>query len=140
MVLYAPAICPKCGGAFRSDVLIAEAPWIIPSYRASGGLCPRCGRTGAIPAWVYRFHDVAAQSRDDATDREIRVLVSALTQFLRRHRTAKRTLAYVDDLRGPWKALVQPLRAAPPQQRRAQLTFLLWIITENETTHPRDAK
>jgi len=140
MVLYAPAICPDCGNVFRSDVLIPEAPWIIPSYRSSGGVCPRCGRTGAIPAWVYRINDLAAQGRDDASDREMRVFVAALTQFLRRHRTAKRTLAFVGDLRGPWKTLVQPLRAAPPQQRRAQLMFLLWTLTESERTHAGEAK
>jgi hypothetical protein len=140
MVLYAPAICPNCGNVFRSDVLIAEAPWIIPSYRSSGGACPRCGGTGAIPPWVYRFHDLAAQSREDATDREKRSAAAGLVQLLRRHRTAKRIQAYVNDLRGPWKQLVHPLKAASGQHRRAQLTFLLWIITETETQYDREAK
>ena len=133
MVLYAPAICPDCGNVFPSDVLIAETAWIIPSYRTTGGLCPKCGGRGTIPAWVYRFHDVAAQSRDDATDREKRSLATGLTQFLRRQRTAKQTQAFIAELRGPWKALVQPLKAAPPAHRRAQLTFLLWTLTNTET-------
>jgi hypothetical protein len=140
MVLYAPAICPDCGNVFRSDVLIAEAPWIIPSYRSAGGVCPRCGGRGTIPPWVYRFHDVAAQCRDDAADRDKRSLAIGLAQFLRRHRTARRTQAFVAALRGPWKALVQPLKAGPPQHRRAQLMFLLWTLTETETSAVTDAK
>jgi hypothetical protein len=36
--------------------------------------------------------------------------------------------------------LAQPLRATPPAHRRAQLTFLLWIITETETQHDREAQ
>ena len=132
MVLHAPAVCPDCGNAFRSDVLIAEEPWIIPSYRSTGGVCPQCRGRGAIPAWVYRFHDLAAQSQDDATDREKRLLAASLTQFLRRPRTTKQTQAFVADLRGPWKPLVQPLKSAPPGHRRAQLLFLLWTLTETE--------
>jgi hypothetical protein len=140
MTLYAPAICPDCGNVFRSDVLIAESPWIIPSYRSTGGACPRCGGSGAIPPWVYWFHDLAAQSREDASDRERRVLASSLGQLLRRHRTAKRTQAFVTDLRGTWKPLVQPLKSAAPQHRRAQLTFLLWALTETEQAGRADAK
>jgi len=140
MVLYAPAVCPDCGNVFRSDVLIAEAPWIIPSYRSAGGACPRCGGRGIIPPWVYRFHDLSWQCRDDATERETRLLATNLGQLLRRHRTAKQTLAFVNDLRGPWKPLVQPLKAGPPQQRRAQLTFLLWTLTETERAHPKEAR
>jgi hypothetical protein len=140
MVLYAPAICRGCGNVFRSDLLIAEAPWINPSYRSSGGACPRCGGSGAIPAWVYRFHELALQSRDDATDRETRSLADTLGRLLRRHRTAKQIQAFVVELRGPWKQLVQPLKAAPPEDRRAQLTFLLWMITESGGPYPRDAK
>ena len=140
MVLYAPAICPDCGRVFPSDVLIAEAPWIIPSYRLSGGVCPRCGGRGAIPPWVYRLYDLAAQSRDDATDREKRLLAANLAQLLRRHRTAKRIQAFVSELRGPWKQLVAPMKAVSGQHRRAQLAFLLWIITETERGDPRDTK
>jgi hypothetical protein len=89
---------------------------------------------------VYRFHELARQSRDDATDREKRSLADSLGRLLRRHRTAKQVQAFVVDLRGPWKQLVQPLKAAPPAHRRAQLMFLLWTITESEAHHPRDAK
>jgi len=117
MVLYAPAVCPDCGNVFRSDVLIAEAPWIIPSYRSAGGACPRCGGKGVIPPWVYRFHDLAAQRRDDASEREKRSLATTLTQLLRRHRTAKQTLAFVSELRGPWKPLVPLLKAVTAAQR-----------------------
>ena len=60
MVLYAPAICPDCGNVFASDVLIAEAAWIIPSYRSAGGVCPRCGGRGSIPG--------AAGERSEAID------------------------------------------------------------------------
>ncbi len=140
MVLYAPAVCPDCGNVFRSDLVIAEAPWIIPSYRSAGGACPRCGGKGIIPPWAHRFHDLAAQSRDDASERETRALATNLGQLLRRHRTAKQTLAFVSDLRGAWKPLVQPLKAGPPQQRRAQLTFLLWTLTEAEGAHAPDPK
>jgi hypothetical protein len=140
MVLYAPAICPDCGNVFASDVLIAEAPWIIPSYRPAGGVCPRCGGRGSIPVWVYRFHDVAAQCRDIATDREKRSLATGLAQLLRRNGTAKQTQAFVNDLRGPWKSLVQQLKAVPPQHRRAQLMFLLWTLTETETCPVKDVK
>ena len=140
MVLYAPAVCPDCGNVFRSDVLIAEAPWIIPSYRSAGGACPRCGGPGAIPPWVYWFHDLAWQRRDEATERETRLLATNLGQLLRQHRTAKQTLAFVDELRGPWKPLVPPLKAVSPQQRRAQLTFLLWTLTETEKPDPEDTK
>ena len=140
MVLYAPAVCPDCGNVFRSDVLIAEAPWIIPSSRSAGGACPRCGGKGVIPPWVYRFHDLAAQRRDDASEREKRSLATTLTQLLRRHRTAKQTLAFVGELRGPWKPLVPLLKAVTAAQRRAQLTFLLWTLTETERPHPLDPK
>jgi hypothetical protein len=125
---------------FRSDLLIAEASWIIPSYRSTGGVCPRCGKTGVIPPWVHRFHDLAAQSRQDATDREKRLLAANLAQLLRRHRTAKRIQAFVSELRGPWKQLVAPMKAVSGQHRRAQLAFLLWIITETERGDPRDTK
>jgi hypothetical protein len=140
MVLYAPAVCPDCGDVFRSDVLIAEAAWIIPSFRSAGGACPRCGGKGVIPPWVYRFHDLAAQRRDDASVREWRAVATTLGQLLRRHRTAKQTLAFVADLRGPWKPLVQSLKSGSPQQRRAQLTFLLWTLTETEGAYAKDPK
>jgi hypothetical protein len=89
---------------------------------------------------VYRFHDLAAQCRDDATDRETRLLATTLGQLLRRHRTAKRTQAFASDLRGAWKPLVQSLKAASPQHRRAQLTFLLWMLTETENARRLETK
>ena len=132
MVLYAPAICPDCGGIFRSDLPIAEAAWMIPSYRSTGGRCPRCAGRGAVPSWVYLYRDIAAQCCADASDREKRSLATSLTQLLRRHRTAKQTLTFINDLRGPWKPLVRPSKAMSPPHRRAQLTFLLWMLTESE--------
>jgi hypothetical protein len=35
---------------------------------------------------------------------------------------------------------VQQLKAVPPQHRRAQLMFLLWMLTETETSPVKDAK
>jgi hypothetical protein len=128
-ILYAPAICPQCGKVFHSDVPVAAPPWITPVYRATGGCCPRCGARSAIAPWTYRFHSVAVQSLTDSSDHQRRDLAAALEHHLRRHRTAKRTTAFIRDLRGPWKNLCPLLLAAAPTQRRAQLTLLLWTLT-----------
>lgn len=127
-VLYAPAICHKCGRAFRSDVPIAEPPWITPIYRSVGGACPNCGGKGLIPGWVYQFHTAAVQSRAEATEHQKRSQIAALDQHIRRHRTAKRTQAFVQSFRDPWSNLIRYIKAAPPRERRAQLIFLRWII------------
>ena len=58
-------------------------------------------------------------------------MLTDLEQFLRKHRTAKQTQAFVGDIRGPWKPLLLSFKEAPPQQRRAQLTFLSWILSES---------
>jgi hypothetical protein len=131
MVIYAPALCPKCGAVFRSDVAIAEPPWIIPTYRAIGGVCGRCGTRGRIPDWVYRFHAIASDCRREASDSQRRAQVLALTLHLRRHRTAKRTTEFLRGLSGPWRSLGPQFRGMSNVQRRAQLTFLLWILDEN---------
>jgi hypothetical protein len=130
LVRYAPAICTKCGSVFRSDLPIARPPWITPAYRASGGSCTRCGRMGLIPSWTFRFNATAELCRSDASDQQRRELLSDLDHFLRRHRTAKQTHAFVGDLKGPWKPLPLVVKQAPPQQRRAQLTFLSWLLAE----------
>jgi hypothetical protein len=131
VVFYAPAICTNCGAVFRSDVPIAEPPWITPTYRATGGRCPRCGRRGSIPTWVYRFHHVVSQSIEDASDEQRRSQVRAVEQHLRRHRTVKKTQTFIQDFRGPWRPLIMELRSTPPRQRSAQLTFLLWMLDED---------
>jgi hypothetical protein len=131
MVTYAPAVCPKCGAIFRSDVAIAEPPWINPTFRAIGGTCGRCGGRGELPDWVFRFNAVAADCRLDASDNQRRTLVAGLTLHLRRHRTAKRTTEFVRGFSGPWRTLPPQFRGMSNLQRRAQLTFLLWILDEN---------
>ncbi|MET0966436.1 MAG: hypothetical protein ABWZ02_08580 [Nakamurella sp.] len=131
LVRYAPAICTKCGSVFRSDLPIAKPPWITPAYRASGGMCPRCGQTGLIPAWVFRFNATAELCRSEASDQQRRDLLADLEHYLRRHRTAKQTQAFVGDFRGPWKPLLLVIKQAPQQQRRAQLSFLSWILAED---------
>lgn len=131
-LLYAPAICPRCGNVFPSDVPMASTPWIAPIYRATGGACPRCGTRSAIAEWTYRFHATAIQGMLDASTHQRRDLTSALEVHLRRHRTAKQTAVFARDLRGPWKIVVPQLTAASPRQRRAQLLFLLWILTGTE--------
>jgi hypothetical protein len=130
VVLYAPAICAGCGFVFRSDLAIADAPWISPSYRATGGLCPRCHGRGGIPNWVYRFHDGAVQSRQEATEQQRQSQLAAVAQHLRRHRTAKKTERFIQEFRGPWRLLTLQFKALPPLHQRAQLTFLLWILDE----------
>ena len=131
LVRYAPAICPKVGSVFRSDLPIAGQPWITPAYRATGGPCPRCGETGFIPFWVFRFNAAADLCRSEAAEQQRRTLLSDLHQHLRRHRTAKKTQAFIAELRGPWRPLQAAIKEAPPQQRRAQLTFLSWILAED---------
>ena len=131
LVRYAPAICTKCGSAFASDLPIAHPPWITPAYRAAGGYCPRCKQTGLIPLWTFRFNTAAELCRSEATDQQRRSMLADLEHFLRRHRTAKQTQAFISDLKGPWKPLLLVIKQAPPQQRRAQLTFLSWILAES---------
>lgn len=131
MVTYAPAVCPKCGAIFRSDVALPEPPWINPAFRATGGICGRCGSRGHIPEWAYRFHAVAVDCCRDASDNQRRTLVAALALHLRRHRTAKRTTEFVRGLSGPWRTLTPQFRGMSNLQRRAQLTFLLWILDED---------
>ncbi|MET0865789.1 MAG: hypothetical protein ABWZ98_15775 [Nakamurella sp.] len=130
LLLYAPAICSKCGAVFRSDLPIGRPPWITPVYRSVGGVCPRCGQIGRIPFWVYRFTAVAQDCRSDASEHQRSALLAQLDQHLRRHRTAKRTQAFTSDFRGPWKPLLPVIKQAPAQQRRAQLTYLSWILAE----------
>jgi len=113
---------------FRSDLSLAEPPWILPAYRAVGGTCTRCGGPGLIPAWVYQFHAVAMDCRREASDQQRRSQIAELTVHLRRHRSAKRTTHFVQSFSGPWILLAPQLRAASTQQRRAKLTFLLWIL------------
>ena len=130
LVRYAPAICTKCGSVFRSDLPIADPTWINPAYRASGGSCSRCGGIGLIPFWVFRFDATAELCRSEASDQQRRAMLADLEQHLRRHRTAKKTQAFISDLRGPWKPLLMAIKQAPQQQRRAQLTYLSWILAE----------
>ena len=132
LLLYAPAICPKCGTVFRSDLPIANPPWITPAYRATGGPCPRGGQSGRIPLWTYRFHAAAELCRSEASDQQQRSLLADLDHHLRRHRTAKQTQAFIGNLHGPWKPLLLAIKEAPPQQRRAQLTFLRWILSRSD--------
>ena len=131
MVTYAPAICPKCGAVFRSDVAIAEPPWLNPTFRAVGGICARCGARGRIPDWTYRFNAVAVDCRRDASDSQRRTLAAGLALHLRRHRTAKRTTEFVRGFSGPWRNLAGQFRGMSNLQRRAQLTFLLSIVDDD---------
>jgi len=133
VVLYAPAICRDCGATFRSDVAIAEPSWITPSYRATGGRCPRCGGRGGIPTWTYRFHADARQAHADATDQHRRDLASVLDQHLRQCLNTKETQRFIDQLPGPWKNVIQRLNPCPAAQRRTQLAFLRWLLDDAGT-------
>jgi hypothetical protein len=132
LVRYAPAICRKCGSVFRSDLPIARPPWITPAYRSAGGSCPRCRELGLIPPWVFRLNAAAELCRSEASDQQRRSMLADLQQHLRRHRTAKKTQGFISAFRGPWKPLLLTIKEAPAQQRRAQLTFLSWILTEDD--------
>jgi len=57
--------------------------------------------------------------------------VAALTLHLRRHRTAKRTAEFVRGLAGPFRLLTPQFRGMSNPQRRAQLTFLWWIVADD---------
>ena len=93
--------------------------WLLPPLR----------RPEQHPGLNYRFHSVAAQSLADSSEHQRRDLSAALEQHLRRHRTAKRTTAFIGEFRGPWKNLSPLLLAVAPAERRAQLTLLLWTLT-----------
>ena len=131
-MLYAPAICAKCGAAFRSDVPIARPPFITPIYRSVGGSCPRCKQRGLIPPWTFRFNAAADVCRADASDQQRRTMAAELDQYLRRHRTAKQTQAFIADFRGPWRPLQLIIKGTQQQQRRAQLRFLQWILAGDD--------
>lgn len=129
-MLYAPAFCPACGRVLRSDVPLADPPWITPTYRARGGNCPRCRTAGVLPNWVYSFHGVVVACRQEATDSQNTGMTSALQQHLRRHRTVKQRQSFIQDFTGPWRPLKLHFFATPARDRRAQLTFLLWILDD----------
>ena len=138
-VLYAPAICDDCEAVFASGLVIPERLGEPTSYRRSAGPCPRCGGRGHIPEWVHRFHTTAVDARRRASPEQISALTAALRHHLDEPPPADRHAPRPDpttELIGPWHTVAFELRHSPTEQRRAQLTLLLWML-ENPTASPQ---
>lgn len=138
-MLYAPAICDDCEAVFASGLVIPERLGEPTSYRRSAGPCPRCGGRGHIPEWVHRFHTTAVDARRRASPEQISALTAALRHHLDEPPPADRHAPRPDpttELIGPWHTVAFELRHSPTEQRRAQLTLLLWML-ENPTASPQ---
>jgi len=148
-MLYAPAVCERCGAVFPSGEVIAESPGEPSSYRRSAGPCPRCGGRGNIPDWVFRFHAIAAAAREQATPEQIASFTAALRlQLSRSGVTGVEQDQLTAELDGPWHAVAlelrrrTPSRRTPsrrtPSQRTARLTLLLWMFDAGPATYDAD--
>lgn len=130
-MLYAPAICENCCAIFASTEIVAESTGESASYRRSAGPCPRCGSSGAIPEWVFKFHTIATMAMNQGTPEQLHSLIQALQETagaaLTRKTTANTTITELThQLTGPWSGVALELRRASADQRTAMLTFLLW--------------
>ena len=127
-MLYAPAECDWCGAVFVSGVVIAEQPGDPSSYRKVAGPCPRCNSDGTVPPWVFTFHRIIADARDQATAQQIDSLISAL----RRHRNsdllALDAMEFSAEPLGPWRAVAAAIHHSPAVERPARLALLEWTL------------
>ena len=117
--------------SFAATCPIAEAPWIIPSYRAAAASARAVAGEGVIPTVGV----LGSMTSPDSSRRCYPTAKDASWQQIWPSHCGgtgrKETQAFVADLRGPWKPLVRPQGGTAPAAAR-QLTFLLWILTETE--------